>query len=58
MLATTPQFFQSDWDTANIDRIEVLKGPAAVLYGRIEPGGLINVVTKRPLATNYGALEQ
>lgn len=33
---------------ANVDRVEVVKGPASVLYGRAEPGGLINVVTKAP----------
>ncbi|MDD5275192.1 MAG: TonB-dependent receptor [Methylovulum sp.] len=43
---------------ANAERIEVVKGAAANLYGRIEPGGLINVVTKRPQATPYYALEQ
>ena len=35
---------------ANVERVEVLKGPASVLYGAAEPGGLINVVTKRPEA--------
>ncbi|HWU34340.1 MAG TPA: TonB-dependent siderophore receptor [Methylovorus sp.] len=30
------------------ERIEVLKGPASVLYGQISPGGLVNMVTKRP----------
>lgn len=39
--------------TANLDRIEVLKGPASILFGRIEPGGLINLVSKQPLATPY-----
>ena len=34
--------------TANIERVEVLKGPASVLYGLMEPGGLINVVSKTP----------
>jgi iron complex outermembrane recepter protein len=43
---------------ANAERVEVVKGAAANLYGRIEPGGLINVVTKRPQATPYYALEQ
>jgi len=33
----------------NIDRIEVLKGPASVLYGNVTAGGLINYVTKKPL---------
>lgn len=34
--------------TANIDRVEILKGPASVLYGQLEPGGLINIISKRP----------
>jgi len=32
----------------NVDRIEFLRGPAAVLYGGAEPGGFINYVTKKP----------
>ncbi|OAI11229.1 TonB-dependent receptor [Methylomonas koyamae] len=43
---------------ANVERVEVVKGAAANLYGRIEPGGMINVVTKRPQAAPYYALEQ
>jgi iron complex outermembrane recepter protein len=35
-------------ETANLERVEVLKEPASVLYGEIEPGGLINLVTKKP----------
>ncbi len=37
-------------DTYNVRRLEVLKGPAAVLYGQGDPGGIINVVTNKPLA--------
>jgi len=40
-------------ETANLERIEVLKGPASVLYGEIEPGGLINLVTKKPTSTPF-----
>ncbi|XLZ72394.1 TonB-dependent receptor [Massilia sp. SR12] len=36
-------------DTANVERIEFLKGPAAALYGSSEPGGTLNIVSKRPL---------
>jgi len=43
---------------AGIERVEVLKGPAGALYGRLEPGGLINYVTKRPLETPYYSLQQ
>ena len=58
LLATSPSGFPFEMDTANIDSIEVLKGPASILYGRIEPGGMINVNTKRPLTATHGALEQ
>ncbi|MDD5035031.1 MAG: TonB-dependent receptor [Methylococcaceae bacterium] len=46
------------FSAADVDRIEVLKGPAAMLYGRLEPGGLINVVSKKPLATPNYSLQQ
>jgi catecholate siderophore receptor len=36
-------------DLSDTERIEVLKGPAAVLYGRGSSGGLINRVTKKPV---------
>src|SRR5258708_40196867 len=36
--------------TANVERVEVLKGPVSVLYGQMAPGGVINIETKRPLA--------
>ncbi|ALR19695.1 TonB-dependent receptor [Sphingobium baderi] len=35
-------------DLSNIERIEILKGPASVLYGRGSSGGLINRVPKKP----------
>lgn len=43
---------------ANVDSIEVVKGPASVLYGRAEPGGLVSIVTKKPLDAPYYSLEQ
>jgi iron complex outermembrane recepter protein len=49
---------QDIYDLSNIEQIEVLKGPAAVLYGRIEPGGLVNYVTKKALNQPYYALQQ
>lgn len=44
-------------DTANVERIEFLKGPAAALYGASEPGGTLNIVTKRPQWRRATALE-
>ena len=34
----------------NVERIEVIKGPASVLFSAAAPGGVINTVTKQPLA--------
>ncbi|MDX2243005.1 MAG: TonB-dependent siderophore receptor [Leptolyngbyaceae cyanobacterium bins.302] len=43
-------------DLANVEQVEFLKGPASVLYGQSEPGGIINYVTKNPLEDPfYGA---
>ncbi|RMQ47745.1 hypothetical protein ALQ04_04152 [Pseudomonas cichorii] len=47
-LASRPEALR---DLANVERAEVLKGPASVLYGRGNPGGLINLVTRRPAFT-------
>ena len=40
--------FASVDELVNIEQIEVLKGPASALYGRFEPGGVVNLVTKKP----------
>lgn len=48
-------------DLSNVERIDVIKGPAAVLYGRGSSGGLINRVTRKPgadvseLGLSYGS---
>jgi iron complex outermembrane receptor protein len=39
---------------AGVETVEVLKGPRAALFGRGEPGGTINLVTKRPKAAQAG----
>ena len=46
------------YDTGSIERIEVLKGPSSLLYGRAEPGGLFNLVPKKPAESSYYNLEQ
>lgn len=40
-----------------LERIDVLKGPASILYGEAPPGGLINAVSKRPTDETRGSLE-
>ncbi|WNW09815.1 TonB-dependent siderophore receptor [Pseudomonas sp. DTU_2021_1001937_2_SI_NGA_ILE_001] len=44
-------------DAANVERIEVLKGPAASLYGRGDPGGTVNIVTKQPQREAFTTLQ-
>lgn len=53
---TTPNI--THLQTANLQSIEVLKGPAAMLFGRLEPGGVVNLVVKRPLDTPYYSVQQ
>ena len=50
--------FSSNLETANLQSIEVLKGPAAMLFGRLEPGGIVNLVVKRPLDVPYYSIEE
>jgi iron complex outermembrane recepter protein len=36
-----------------IEQVEVLRGPASVLFGALEPGGIVNVITRQPLSEPY-----
>src|SRR5258708_9386346 len=49
-------------DFSNVERLEVVKGPASFLYGQLAPGGMVNMITKSPkekfqgsLLANYGS---
>ncbi|WP_147078941.1 TonB-dependent siderophore receptor [Methylobacterium haplocladii] len=44
-------------ETFGLERIEVLRGPSAVLFGAGNPGGLINQITKRPTTVPFGYVE-
>lgn len=58
--------FGGSRDVSGVERIEVLKGPSAALFGRGEPGGTINIVTKRAMfdstkgsaSLSYGSFER
>jgi iron complex outermembrane receptor protein len=39
------------------ESVEFLKGPSAILYGDVAPGGIMNFVTKKPLPYNYGRVD-
>ena len=40
-------------ELSNLEAIEVLKGPASILFGSLEPGGIINLVTEQPLSEPF-----
>ncbi len=42
--------------TANLERVEVIKGPASAVFGNSSPGGTMNRVTKKPLDTERKAI--
>ncbi len=46
---TTPQI-----DPFELERIDVLRGPASTLYGQSSPGGLVNMISKRPTSERQG----
>ncbi|HYC71493.1 MAG TPA: TonB-dependent receptor [Opitutaceae bacterium] len=41
--------FNAWTDSSNIERVELARGPSAILYGFVAPGGVVNYVTKKPL---------
>ncbi|WP_395322051.1 TonB-dependent siderophore receptor [Variovorax sp. UC74_104] len=49
--------FNAPRDLAGVERIEFLKGTAAALYGSSEPGGTLNIVSKRPLWRSANSVE-
>ena len=50
-------FGQNLAEVANLERVEVLRGPASILYGEIQPGGVVNLVSKEPLAEPFADVE-
>ncbi|MEX1200251.1 MAG: TonB-dependent siderophore receptor [Methylophaga sp.] len=45
-------------DLFNIESVEVLKGPASILFGALEPGGVVNYTTKMPQAEPFTEFRQ
>ncbi|MBN9336461.1 MAG: TonB-dependent receptor plug domain-containing protein, partial [Chryseobacterium sp.] len=43
-------------EVSGMERVEVLKGGAAILYGNVAPGGILNMVTKKPLFNQGGSI--
>ncbi len=43
-------------DTTDVERVEILKGPSSVLYGRAASGGVVTLITKEPLPVAHGVV--
>lgn len=41
-------FAQTSFEPFLLDRIDILKGPSALMYGQNSPGGLVNIVSRKP----------
>lgn len=44
------------YEVYNLERLEVLHGPASVLYGQSFPGGMLNMISKRPTEQAFGEI--
>jgi iron complex outermembrane receptor protein len=53
----TGSFAASQTDPYLLQRIDILQGPASSLYGRSSPGGLIDMISKRPVPQRFGEIE-
>ncbi|MEJ1127335.1 TonB-dependent siderophore receptor [Variovorax sp. CCNWLW225] len=49
-LLTSGRSYAAPIEPYGLERLEVLRGPASVLYGKMPPGGMVNAVSKRPTA--------
>jgi iron complex outermembrane receptor protein len=54
---TTIQFAQPRTEPYGLERIEILKGPSSGIYGQASPGGILNMVSKRPTTERRGEIE-
>ena len=51
LCVTVYKLAQQKTFSATTETVEVLKGPASVLYGIQDPGGVVNIITKKPQQT-------
>ena len=52
----TRQYYFLQPITSHLERVEVIKGPSSVTFSSADPGGSVNMVTKKPLANSYSQI--
>ncbi len=50
-------FLVPSYEPWGLERVEVLRGPSSVVFGQVKPGGLVNLVSKRPLEERHGEVQ-
>lgn len=50
-------FLVPSFEPWGLERVEVLRGPSSVVFGQVKPGGLINMVSKRPRDEKHGEIQ-
>ncbi|WP_377843758.1 TonB-dependent siderophore receptor [Bosea sp. UC22_33] len=50
-------FLVPSFEPWGLERVEVLRGPSSVVFGQVKPGGLINMVSKRPRDEKHGEVQ-
>jgi len=52
-MSSSNNYAQLRVDPYGLERIEILRGPSSVLYGQNPPGGLVNMMSKRPPVSRF-----
>jgi iron complex outermembrane receptor protein len=50
-------FLVPSFEPWGLERVEVLRGPSSVVFGQVKPGGLVNMVSKRPRDEKHGEIQ-
>jgi iron complex outermembrane receptor protein len=50
-------FLVPSYEPWGLERVEVLRGPASVIFGQVKPGGIVNMVSKRPRDERHGEVQ-
>jgi len=49
--------YDTDIELYGLQRLDIVKGPASVLFGQMAPGGLVNAISKRPTETRFNEIQ-
>lgn len=50
-------FLVPSYEAWGLERVEVLRGPSSIVFGQVKPGGIVNMVSKRPKEERHGEVQ-